>query len=268
MTTRNASPDSPAMDLPSALSHVDRIRSIVGDEPACLLDFDGTLTPIVDHPDRVVLDPRVRELLARLAARFPVAVISGRDLEDVRRRVDLDSLVYAGSHGFDIAGPGGLRWEQPEARDFLPRLERIAGTLASLTRRVPGTLLERKRFSLALHYRQADPGHVDVMLAEVKRIVEAGNGLRLRGGKCVVEIQPALAWSKGEAVAWFLERLGEDRGAFYIGDDLTDEDAFRALPGNGVGIIVGGGARRTLAGFRLEDTDEVAEFLDACLLQG
>ena len=96
-------------DLPSALEHVDEITASGTRRLAVFLDYDGTLTPIVAHPEDAVLHDRMREIVERLARRCPVAVISGRDLADVRARVAIDDIVYAGSHGFDIAGPGGLR---------------------------------------------------------------------------------------------------------------------------------------------------------------
>jgi len=94
--------------IPSAL---DCVQEIAGhsDRLGVFLDYDGTLTPIISHPQDAWLTDSMRQTLRELAGSLPVAVLSGRDLHDVRRRVDIDGIVYAGSHGFDIAGAGGLR---------------------------------------------------------------------------------------------------------------------------------------------------------------
>ena len=94
--------------IPSGLKHVQEIARS-GDRLAVFLDYDGTLTPIVSHPEDAWLSDSMRQTLRSLAARLPVAILSGRDLDDVRGRVYVDGIAYAGSHGFDIAGAGGLR---------------------------------------------------------------------------------------------------------------------------------------------------------------
>src|SRR6478752_5155364 len=96
--------------IPSALEHIQEIGRR-GDRLAVFLDYDGTLAPIVSHPEEASLSESMRRTLRSLAARLPVAILSGRDLADVRGRVLVDGIVYAGSHGFDIAGAGGLRRE-------------------------------------------------------------------------------------------------------------------------------------------------------------
>src|SRR5438552_6192362 len=151
---------------PSALDRLDQIAAATNEARlAMFLDYDGTLTPIVRRPECAVLSNSIREILRMLVANMPVAILSGRDLEDVRRRVDVEGILYAGSHGFDIAGPRGLR--KQVATDFLPILDAAGTDLKEKLAGIPGALVERKRFSIAAHYRQAN----EHAAAKVQRIV-------------------------------------------------------------------------------------------------
>src|SRR5438552_5751775 len=136
--------------IPSALEHLQEIagRSAWA---AVFLDYDGTLTPIVSQPEDAWLSDSMQQTLQVLAARAPVAILSGRDLDDVRRRVNLDGIVYAGSHGFDIAAPRGLR--KQVATEFLPKLDMAEKELHEALDGIPGARVERKHFSIAVHYR-------------------------------------------------------------------------------------------------------------------
>ncbi len=257
----------PAGRLPSALDRVDEIaRRLAGRKAAVFLDYDGTLTPIVSRPELAVLSADMRETLERLAAACTVAVVSGRDRADVEKLVGIAGLVYAGSHGYDIAGPGGLTKELDEARALLPLLDDAERELCESLVLVRDALVERKRFSIAVHYRNVDPAQAGEVEAAVDEALRARPGLKRKGGKKVYELQPDLDWDKGAAVIWLLGELGLDGPdvlPFYLGDDLTDEDAFRALAGRGVGIVVSAGDRDTRAAYDLRDTDEVRRFLDA-----
>src|SRR5437667_63887 len=135
--------------IPSALEHVQEIAGGSG-RAAVFLDYDGTLTPIVSQPEDAWLSDSMRQTLLELAARAPVvAILSGRDLDDVRRRVNIDAIVYAGSHGFDIAGPHGLRRQM--ATEFLPTLDMAEKELHEALDGISGARVERKRFSIAAH---------------------------------------------------------------------------------------------------------------------
>src|SRR6201993_2101251 len=137
--------------IPSALDRLDEIIVPARDKRlAVFLDYDGTLTPIVSQPEGAWLSDSMRQTLRELAARAPVvAILSGRDLDDVGRRVNIDSIVYAGSHGFDIAGPRGLRRQM--ALEFLPDLDVVEKELHEALDKIPGVQVERKRFSIAAH---------------------------------------------------------------------------------------------------------------------
>src|SRR6516225_7887778 len=129
--------------IPSALEHVQKIARS-GERLAVFLDYDGTLTPIVSHPENAWLSDSMRQTLRELAERAPLAILSGRDLDDVRRRVGIDAIIYAGSHGFDIAGPRGLQRQM--ATEFLPDLDMTEKGLRDVLDGIPGALVERKRF--------------------------------------------------------------------------------------------------------------------------
>src|SRR5213593_1030192 len=139
--------------IPSAFEYVQEIAGRSG-RVAVFLDYDGTLTPIVSQPEDAWLSDSMQQTLRELARQAPVAILSGRDLDDVRRRVNLDGIVYAGSHGFDIAGPRGLR--KQVATEFLPIMDAAEKELKEKLAGIHGVLLERKRFSVAAHYRQAN----------------------------------------------------------------------------------------------------------------
>ena len=245
------------MSRPSAL---ERLPELAGRVLALFLDYDGTLTPIVERPEDAVLPQATREVLRSLTRRYPVAIVSGRDLADVRARVGLEDVHYAGSHGFDIAGPKGSH-QHEAARAAAPRLAAAADDIERATRELAGVQLERKRFALAVHFRRA-PQSRDAVERAVDAALARRAGLRKTGGKMIFELRPDVAWDKGRAVLWLVEELGlQDALPVYVGDDETDEDAFRALAGRGVGIAVQEAPHDTAAAWTLRDPDEVRAFL-------
>ena len=252
--------------LPSALESAHEIiRRATGKRLAVFLDYDGTLTPIVPRPELATLSEDMRLALRSLAAACTVGIISGRDRADVERLVGLDSLVYAGSHGFDIAGAGGRHLLYEAGTPFLADLDGAERTLADVLSQVPGTLIERKNFSVAVHYRLVRPEHQEAVDATVNAVASQHPNLRTKGGKKVYELLPRIDWDKGKAVLWLLRTLDLEppKGLpLYLGDDLTDEDAFTALQGLGVGIVVGELSRQTAARYALRDTNEVRLFLE------
>jgi trehalose 6-phosphate phosphatase len=246
--------------LPSALEHVEEIARAGDRSLSIFLDYDGTLTPIVSQPDQAMLLDSTREILRTLAAKVPVAILSGRELKDVRKRVAVDEIVYAGSHGFDIAGPRGLR--RQEAAEFLPVLDLAEKELREKLDGIPGALIERKRFSIAAHYRNVNESDFPKLERGVSEITGQYRELRTVDGKKVYELLPNIDWDKGKAVLWLLEKLGLERSnPIYIGDDRTDEDAFRALEQRGIGILVSEEPRPTAANYSLRNPTEVERFL-------
>ncbi|GAB4363970.1 MAG: hypothetical protein Kow0060_20930 [Methylohalobius crimeensis] len=261
----NASEEKIAVSsLPSAL---DCMEEILHDDraPVFFLDYDGTLTPIVPHPDDAVLSDSMRATLKRLTERCQVAVISGRDLSDVRERVGIQSLWYAGSHGFDIAGPGDQRTSHQQGGEYLPSLDAAEKSLKKALESVPGCLVERKRFSIAIHYRQVGKDDVPSVMRLVEQIHAEHPDLRLSTGKKIRELQPDIDWNKGKALRWLMQTLNLDSKKFmpvYIGDDVTDEDAFREIEAEGVGILVAERDQSTRAAYRLDNPEAVERFLN------
>ncbi len=251
--------------IPSALEHLQDVAGRSG-RPAVFLDYDGTLTPIVSQPENAWLSDSMRQTLRELAARGPVAILSGRDLDDVRRRVNIDSIVYAGSHGFDIAGPHGLRRQM--ATESLSNLDMAEKELHEALDGISGARVERKCFSVAAHYRNVNEDDLAKMEQVVGEVAMRHRELRRINGKKVYELLPDVAWDKGKAVLWLLETLGlESRSGgirpIYIGDDRTDEDAFRALKQRGIGILVSEQSQPTAARYSLKNPAEVERFLRA-----
>ena len=255
---------------PSALvcaSDID--RRLCQATPALFLDYDGTLTPIVAHPDLAVLSDDMRAAVERLAARLPVAIISGRDLADVRRKVGIDGIVYAGSHGCDVDAPEALGGR---VQHGLAAVDDVAAARAALTNKVkdiPGAWVEHKTFAVTVHYRQTPPDQVPRVMAAFDEVAAVFFGLRKATGKMVLELRPGIAcYDKGKALLWLLERLEMANGTYvpvYIGDDDTDEDAFLAIAERGVGVRVGDPHEVTAADYTLADVGEVLEFLRALL---
>ncbi len=248
--------------IPSALDHIDRILDISDRRLAVFLDYDGTLTPIVERPELAVLYSSMREAIQTLTRYATVAILSGRDLDDISQRVGIDNIIFAGSHGFDVVGPDGLR--KQVATEFLTILDAAAEQLREKLSDVPGALVEKKRFSIAAHYRLTDERGADAVAQGVTEVASQHRGLRIVSGKKVYELQPDVDWNKGRALLWLMETLGLDESNIllvYIGDDRTDEDAFRALDESGIGIIVTEQPRPTAAHFALRNPAEVESFL-------
>ena len=253
--------------LPSALEHVQEIAGAGEHSLAIFLDYDGTLTPIVSHPEKAFLPDSTRHTVRALAMQAPVAILSGRELEDVRKRVAIDGIIYAGSHGFDIAGPRRLR--RQEATKFLPALDVAEKELREKLAAIAGALIERKRFAIAVHYRKVNESDLPKLERAVSEVAAQHRELRRMEGKKVYELLPNIDWDKGKAVLWLLENLGVEHGKvrpIYIGDDRTDEDAFRAVEQRGTGILVSEQPRSTAANYLLKDSADVERFLREVVL--
>lgn len=223
-----------------------------------LLDYDGTLVPIRRRPEDAVLSRPRREILRRLSRRTFVAVVSGRSLADIKGRIGVASVALVGNHGLEIAC-GARRWRHPGAEAVRGDLGRALAAVRRRLRGCPGLLVEDKGLTGSVHVRRVRPGR----RAEVEAVVRDEIGRRRRTlmltrGHCVLELRPRLAWNKGLGVRSLLAGLEAEGRPFvvYIGDDATDEDAFRVLRRDGVTIRVGG-TGPTFARFRLPSVREV-----------
>ncbi|MDA3628158.1 trehalose-phosphatase, partial [Saccharopolyspora sp. WRP15-2] len=196
-------------EVPDGLERWDEITTrLRGRRPVLLLDFDGTLAPIRKDPTKVSLPVPTRTALQDLVHRCPVAVISGRDLSDVRCRVRVEGIWYAGSHGFELVGPSGEPVAQQAGEAALPALDVAEQRLSAELEPVTGALVDRKRFALAAHYRNVPPDEVDRVIAVVRQVGAELAGLRVAHGRKVVELLPDIDWNKGRALRWLLERSG------------------------------------------------------------
>ncbi|HWP36485.1 MAG TPA: bifunctional alpha,alpha-trehalose-phosphate synthase (UDP-forming)/trehalose-phosphatase [Gemmatimonadales bacterium] len=210
---------------------------------ALFLDYDGTLTPIVDRPEDAVLAPEAREILAQAdrAGHVETVVVSGRSLEDIRARVGLPELTYVGNHGLEIEGPG-IAFRHPDAMRYEDVVARAAEALEALP--VRGGRVERKGLTLSWHVRDIPPRERPLAEQSAAAVLRRA-GLVVTTGIDVIEGRPPIDWHKGSAVLHVLvHRHGPAWPtrvrALYVGDDRTDEDAFRSLRGLGRSIRVGG----------------------------
>jgi trehalose 6-phosphate phosphatase len=260
-------------ELPDALSaRAGLAKRIAGKRLAVFLDYDGTLTPIVDRPEDAIISDGMREAVRALARRYPVCVISGRDRPVVQELMGIDDLIVAGSHGFDIWTPEGGAVDYQAATGFGGLLELVQTRLSQHVGTIAGTHIEVKKASVAVHYRlvwEQDRHRVQEVVEAL--VAEHSHELRVMPGKMVYEIQPNVDWDKGKAVLHLLDALGldgDDVMPLYLGDDITDEDAFAALAGRGIGIFVGSAedpevaGRRTVASYVLASTRDVEKFLE------
>lgn len=251
-------------DLAAACRAADRVL--------VLADYDGTLTPIVSRPEEAILSEEMRYRLILLASvpTITVGVISGRELMDVESLVAIGGLYYAGNHGLEMDGPG-YRYVNPEAEQTRPLFHELAGKLQNALAGIEGIVLQDKELSLSVHYRLVEAEREAEVERIVKSLVEplvAERKVRLHPGKKVWEIRPPVDWHKGRAVAVIREEVAREFSAanlftIFLGDDVTDEDAFKAVvPPDGWSVYVGSPLPASAAPYYLESVAEVGELLD------
>lgn len=265
---------------------------LAGSPLVVMLDVDGTLAPIVPRPEAATVPPETRRVVARLATRpgVHVALVSGRAAADARRIVAVTGVWVIGNHGFEVVSPEGELLVDPALAATRPAVAQAVDRLSALVAQVPGVIVEDKGWTLSVHYRLADPAAVPRLLEHISQVARA-TGLRLTSGKMVAELRPPVEVDKGTAVLQLAARLGglshptaeprgmpgdeasrdrsrtvQGRGAVvFIGDDTTDEDAFRALrvhaPHAVTVRVTHGDQAKTSAELWVSDPAEVREFL-------
>lgn len=236
-------------------------------KPAFFLDYDGTLTPIVQRPEDAKLSDEMRRTLSELAEKFTVAVVTGRDKEDVQQFIQLDNLIYSGSHGYITSGPDGLYMEHEDSEKIIAALDNIEEELHDAFKdKAKGVQIDRKRYAIAVHYRNADEKDVPFVFDVVDEMLEKHKDHKKGEGKMVLEIKPDIDWHKGKAVLWIMEALGLDKSKdvipVFIGDDVTDEDAFEAIAATGIGILVENHGQETAANYSLKNVYQVRKFFE------
>lgn len=251
--------------LQNALEAVDDIIEKKGQRNFLFFfDFDGTLAPIGPDPDKVELQQNTKKQLQKLSEDFPVAIVSGRDRADIESKIGIENLYYAGSHGFDISGPNGTSHLHPEADRLIPLIEETGKEFKEKMLNYEEVWVELKKFAVAIHYRMAEEETVKQVHEEIRSTMQGKDDLIWDEGKGIVEIKPAVDWHKGKAVLWLMEHLEIDTHQalpIYLGDDTTDEDAFQALKGKGISILVDGDSQQTHADYLLESQRDVSDFI-------
>ncbi|KAJ1696721.1 hypothetical protein LUZ63_005233 [Rhynchospora breviuscula] len=277
-TPHNKNYDQWIIQHPSALENFKEIvAASKGKSIVMFLDYDGTLSPIVDNPDRAFMDDEMRDAVREVASCFPTAIVTGRSRDKVYKFVKLEELYYAGSHGMDIQGPKkGPKFAkikektvllfQPASK-FLPLIREVYKLLVERTKSTPGAKVENNKFCLSVHFRCVDPQKWSSLAEQVNAIIKEYPNLRLTRGRKVLEIRPIIRWDKGKALEFLLESLGfaDLHSVFpiYIGDDQSDEDAFKVLQyrRQGASIIVSKSPKETGASYSLREPAEVMKFL-------
>ncbi|KAL4424174.1 hypothetical protein ABPG75_001475 [Micractinium tetrahymenae] len=265
---------------PCALHSFDQIvAQAAGKLVAVFLDYDGTLTPIVSNPDLALMSEQARDAVRRVAQLFPTAIISGRGREKVQQFVRLAELYYAGSHGMDIVGPqveGAPHADlafQPAAQ-YGPLMDQVYSELSAGVANIAGSSIEHNKFCVSAHFRNCAPDDYPAVVDVVDTVAAAHPELRVTRGRKVLEVRPQVDWDKGTALAHLLQMLGLADPAqvfcLYVGDDRTDEDAFKVLAerGLGAGILVSSKPKPTEAFWTLRDPTDVAAFLNRLVAWG
>ncbi|KAL6179499.1 hypothetical protein ACLB2K_051014 [Fragaria x ananassa] len=262
---------------PSAINMFEEITNASkGKQIVMFLDYDGTLSPIVQDPDRAFMSNEMRKAVRAVARYFPTAIVSGRCRDKVYSFVKLAELYYAGSHGMDIKGPSKCNKYknanqqavlcQP-ASEFVPMIDEVFKILVEKTKSISGARVENNKFCLSVHFRCVEEKSWAALAEQVSLVLNEYPKLKLTQGRKVLEIRPTIKWDKGKALEFLLESLGYANSnevlPVYIGDDRTDEDAFKVLRdrGQGFGILVSKVPKETNASYSLQEPAEVKDFL-------
>ena len=241
-------------------------RFLAGHHLALFLDYDGTLTPLRRHPNEANLSSGMRKAITACARRSDtgVAIVSGRALTDVTKITGLKDLIYVGNHGLEIEGPELEPFQHPDLEHYQYRLPDLTHALESMC--VPGAWVEGKRGSLTFHYREADRTQHESLAREARAHIQDA-GFQARDAHCAVEARPPVGWDKGHAVLHVLRTAygpswSETVRTIYVGDDETDEDAFRVLSGLGITFRVGSADAPTRASHQLPNVARVQALLE------
>jgi trehalose 6-phosphate phosphatase len=231
---------------------------------ALFTDFDGTLTPIRRNPEAVTLSPRVRELLEEVAkSGITLGVVSGRKIADVRKRVRVKRVWYAGAHGLFLRDPENQSFSlaSPEQKARIGQATRL---LAKSIRGARGLHIEHKVATVALHYRGAPPQSQRIARDAVARAMERDPHLCLLASKKVWGLLPDAQSDKWGAISFIVDREQRRNSGgrwllIFIGDDATDERVFARMKGISIAV---GKKNKTAARYWLKSPGEVRKFLE------
>ncbi|MCU0651927.1 MAG: trehalose-phosphatase, partial [Candidatus Omnitrophica bacterium] len=239
-------------------------------------DYDGTLTPIAQNPQQAVIPQKVKKLLRKLLQKpdCTLAIISGRALEDIKHIVGLKGIIYAGNHGLEIEGPE-IKFKSQVSPRLKSVIRSIYEDMVNKLLKIKGVFIEDKGLAISVHYRLVDAKDIRGFLSkfcEITGLFTVRDKIKISEGKKVYEIRPPVAWDKGKAVLWLLAKqqflLGKEKiFPVYMGDDVTDEDGFRALKNKGLTIFVGE-PKASGAAYYVKNTEEVIQFMQQVLELG
>lgn len=240
-------------------------RLLKADGMLAMFDFDGSLAPIEDRPDEVALPPATRTALEDLrdARDVRVGIVSGRGRADLRDRVDIDGISYAGNHGLELHA-GDERRTHPAAADARDDIKALSDELKSRLSAVDGAFVEDKGVTASVHFRLTSDDQIPTVEQAVREVVRKSDDVRVTSGKRVLELRPDVDWHKGRAIRWLYDHHVPDDETWlplYVGDDRTDEDAFDVLPESGLALKVGH-EPPTIAGYRVADPTAVRSTIE------
>lgn len=235
------------------------------------MDYDGTLAPIVDHPEEAILSPQMRKMLESLSGvnRINTAIVTGRSLEQVKAFVGLPNLIYVGSHGLEIEG-FDIKYTHPGALEMKPMMKDIAGRLKNAFADVPGIVVEEKNFTVSIHYRHVKEADLEKNRLRLLNIIYPyleKSQIILSHAIKVWELKPAVEWNKASAMLWLSGHLSasipyRSLVSMYIGDDEPDEVCFKIMRHGGFGVrITENPDEPTRADYYLRNTNELYQFM-------
>lgn len=241
--------------LPEIKKRIERAGGYV-----LMLDFDGVISPLTPIPARAFLPPLTKKTLEFLSGHNPIAIISGRALADIKKKVSIKNIIYSGNHGLEWQF-NGQAMKKNLPRPMIRAIANLKKPLQKIVRQYPGALLENKQISLALHYRRMPAK----LLPGLKQLVtdaflNFADLLEFTKGKKFFEFRPRLNWNKGHFAELAIKKAGKSRLPIYIGDDHTDENVFKTLP-HGITVRVGR-KQNSRAKFYLKNISEVNGFLE------
>ena len=261
---------------PNILSIWSDVKQSIHHPLSIYLDYDGTLTPIVSNPDDAQVNSSMRNTIDELSKKYTTSIITGRRIDAINKFLQLPNLYYGASHGFDVYKPELVSLHAP-AEHYLDILGKFRDTMRAAVSNVKGSLVEDCKYSISIHYRNVStPADIEYISNSVDSVLQQCNEsselkLQKHGGKCVWEIKPSMSWNKGYAVDYLINLLygsNNSTGSMipvYIGDDVTDEDAFEVLKKykNSITVFVVNNtpSRATHAKYTVQDQDQVQKLL-------
>lgn len=233
----------------------------IKDRILLMLDFDGTLTSIFNNPDDSYVPSETSQILKELKEKVLIAVVSGRDIKTMAKKINFSVDYLCGSHGLEIKGKD-LHFKHPEATKMKKLIDKLHKEIIEEFKEYPDILIEKKTFSFAFHYRNVEKKNRRVIVKHFLSIINSFKHypIKIQKGKMVIEILPKLDWDKGKAIILIMKHLNDSVYPIYVGDDITDEFAFLAIKQKGLTIRIGA-SNKTEAKYYLKYQREINKFL-------